>query len=264
MNRSAPRHDSAPVESAEPSPPARADDSVAPPLQRLSDMAAAHMARLIETGVYGPGEQLPTERDLAEELGVSRTAIREAFRALQALGLVEAHVGRGRFVTEGAADKRSHFLAGQLFELHTSELRELSEVRELVETAAIRHVPADRCGEIAAQMASKLERATQALAAGDLVTLARLDGEFHTIPLEACANRALRVLASGVLVAMGGATREVLSTADRAAASLAEHRRIVAAFESGDIELAALLTGNHQNSSRHRQTMARATEGADG
>jgi len=230
--------------------------------ERLSDLTAAHMARLIESGVYGPGQQLPPERELAEQLGVSRTAVREAFRALQALGLVEAHVGRGRFVTRDAGDKRSHYLAGQLFQLHMNELADLSEVRELLEATAIRRVLADRSPIIAERMATILERVRAALERDDFSTIARLDSEFHSVPLEYCANRALQTLANGVLIAMGGATREVLADRDRVRASLTEHERIVSAFRSGDLELAAVLTGHHQNSAQHRRVIARAASAA--
>lgn len=234
------------------------DQAFRPP-ERLSDIAAAHMARLIENGTYTSGQQLPTERNLAEQLGVSRSAIREAFKALQALGLVEAHVGRGRFVTRDVADKRSHYLAGQLFQLHTNELADLSEVRELLEATAIRRVPLDRSSKIAERLAAVWEQANVALKRGDFATVARLDGDFHSIPLEYCVNRALQALANGVLVAMGGSTREVLADRDRARASLTEHQRIITAFRLEDLELAALLTGHHQNSAQHRRVVARAT-----
>lgn len=222
----------------------------------LSDVAAAHVARLIEDGTYRPGDRLPTERDLADDLGVSRTAIREAFRALQALGLVEAHVGRGRFVTQGADEKRSHYLAGQLFELHTNELTDLSTVRELLESAAIRSVSPTDCPEIALRMTQLLKQASIALQAGRFAEIAQIDGQFHSVPLEFCSNRALRILASGVLVAMGGATRSVLSDNGRVEASLREHERILDAFRSADVEFAAVVTGHHQNSARHRQMVA--------
>lgn len=230
------------------------------PPERLSDVTAAHMARLIENGTYSPGQQLPPERDLAEQLGVSRTAVREAFRALQALGLVEAHVGRGRFVTLDAGDKRSHYLAGQLFELHMNELADLSEVRELLESTAIRRVDSDRCAVISERLSAVLASAASALEQEDYSAISRLDSEFHSIPLEYCGNRALQVLANGMLVAMGGATRDVLAAHDRATASLVEHQRIVGAFAAGDLELAAMLTGHHQNSAQHRRVMARAAE----
>jgi len=48
-----------------------------------------------------PGDQLPPERELAQQFGVSRTAVREAVKALREKGLVEAYPGRGTFITDG-------------------------------------------------------------------------------------------------------------------------------------------------------------------
>lgn len=223
----------------------------------LADITASQIARQIESGQYQPGQQLPPERDLAEQLGVSRTAVREAFRALQALGLVEAHVGRGRFVTDHAQDKRSHFLAGQLFDLHANDLTDLSDVRQLLESTAVMRIPQSDCPAVASVLSAITDQATDALERGDLQTFAVLDSEFHAAPLAFCPNRALRALANGVMVAMGRNVREVLSDRSRVEASLAEHRRIISAFEAGDIELAALLTGHHQTSSHQRRIEAR-------
>jgi DNA-binding FadR family transcriptional regulator len=53
---------------------------------------------LIKDGEYGPGDRLPTERDLAQRLGVSRGPVREALVALELVDIVEGRVGEGWFV----------------------------------------------------------------------------------------------------------------------------------------------------------------------
>lgn len=67
--------------------------------QRLYEHAAEHLARLIRGGEYESGSKLPAERDLARQLGVSRTTVREALLALEIRGLVEVRIGSGAFVT---------------------------------------------------------------------------------------------------------------------------------------------------------------------
>ena len=178
--------------------------------------------------------------------------------AMTAVGLVEAHVGRGRFVTEDAPDRRSHFLAGQLFELHRSDLAELSIVRELLEVAAVRQVPVSSMKSVAAKMRVVFEEAREALEARDFGRLARLDSEFHSIPIEHCPNRPLRVLTIGVAVAMGKFVREVLSDPDWDAVSLDQHAQILGAFEAGDVELAAVLIGRHHSVAIRRVAEAKA------
>ena len=61
--------------------------------QPISAQLADRLAKMILDGEYRPGEQLPTERELAEQLGVSRTMVREAAKLLEARGLVEIRRG---------------------------------------------------------------------------------------------------------------------------------------------------------------------------
>ena len=57
--------------------------------------------RRIEAGELKPGDQLPPERQLAEQMGVSRPSLRSGLRSLQAMGVVRARQGSGTFVTDG-------------------------------------------------------------------------------------------------------------------------------------------------------------------
>lgn len=68
-------------------------------VQRLYLQVADQLTRLIRAGTPGPGERLPSERDLAEQFGVSRPTIREAMIALEIAGLVEIRSGSGVYVT---------------------------------------------------------------------------------------------------------------------------------------------------------------------
>ena len=65
---------------------------------RLFDEIADALLDRIRSGELKPGDRLPPERRLVEQFGASRTAVREALRALAARGLVESHVGRGTYV----------------------------------------------------------------------------------------------------------------------------------------------------------------------
>jgi GntR family transcriptional repressor for pyruvate dehydrogenase complex len=71
------------------------------PPRRVGEQVSSQLRELVLSGAYGPGERLPSERDLTEALGVSRTAIREGLRGLAALGLVVIKQGSGIFAAEG-------------------------------------------------------------------------------------------------------------------------------------------------------------------
>jgi GntR family transcriptional repressor for pyruvate dehydrogenase complex len=67
---------------------------------RLYVKVAAQLSKLVSDGVIQPGERLPSERELAEKLNVSRPTIREAMIALELSGIVEIRTGSGIYVTE--------------------------------------------------------------------------------------------------------------------------------------------------------------------
>ena len=64
----------------------------------LTDTVADMLKKSIESGEFAPGDKLPPETKLCEDLKVSRTCIREAIRVLQAMGYVEIKHGKGAFV----------------------------------------------------------------------------------------------------------------------------------------------------------------------
>src|SRR5262252_1075544 len=70
---------------------------------RLYEQIVQQIEESIVKGELKPGDQLPAERELAQRFGVSRTAVREAVKALREQGLVGAYSGRGTFVTDGTA-----------------------------------------------------------------------------------------------------------------------------------------------------------------
>src|SRR5262245_45064462 len=80
--------------------------STAPRTQRGRDSVATeevigHVRTLIEDGVLRPGDRLASERELALQIGVSRTSVRAGLRSLAAMGVVQTRQGAGTFITAG-------------------------------------------------------------------------------------------------------------------------------------------------------------------
>ena len=71
---------------------------------RLYEQIVQQIEESIAKGALKPGDQFPAERELAQQFGVSRTAVREAVKALREKGLVEAYPGRGTFITSGTSN----------------------------------------------------------------------------------------------------------------------------------------------------------------
>ncbi|MEA3507455.1 MAG: FadR/GntR family transcriptional regulator [Synergistota bacterium] len=111
---------------------------------RIYEQVVEEMKRLIAGGDLKPGDPLPPERQLMDEMGVSRSSLREAFRVLELLGLIESIPGKGRFVRKPrgeAADARN-------MPLEDEAVLELMEARRILEpaiasAAAMHALPSD-------------------------------------------------------------------------------------------------------------------------
>src|SRR6058998_2732391 len=106
---------------------------------------------LIVDRALPPGAPMPTELSLMQDLGVSRNSLREAIKALQALGIVEVRHGHGTFVGSAGAQALQTWL---LFRTRTrgtadlARLRDLLELREMIEVELTRRVALDHHPEL--------------------------------------------------------------------------------------------------------------------
>src|SRR5580700_2874210 len=110
---------------------------------RLYEQIVQQIEESILKGALKPGDQLPAERELAQNFGVSRTAVREAVKALREKGLVEAYSGRGTFITNGTSQaiRQSLDLMSRIGQhegsTHLAEVRAILEP-EIAALAAVR------------------------------------------------------------------------------------------------------------------------------
>ena len=101
-----------------------------------SEMVVEQILNSLKTGELKPGEKLPSERNLATMFGVGRSSVREATKALIVMGCLEAHQGKGTFVSADFLDKgqsASEFLKA----LEAVTIFNLMEAREILECNAI-------------------------------------------------------------------------------------------------------------------------------
>ena len=112
---------------------------------RLYEQIVQQIEDSIRKGELVEGSQLPAERDLAKQFGVSRTAVREAIKALQEKGLVDAFPGRGTFVTNGTSSSMRRSLGRIIKSGEPDGWTHLVQVREILEPeiAALAAVRAD-------------------------------------------------------------------------------------------------------------------------
>jgi GntR family transcriptional repressor for pyruvate dehydrogenase complex len=100
--------------------------------RKISDEIIEQFKGLLSSGELKPGDELPSERELAESIGVSRPPLREALNALQALGLVEIRP-RSKIIVRSLAEKSVQDPISLLIEEDTEKLFELLEIRRAME-----------------------------------------------------------------------------------------------------------------------------------
>src|SRR5215211_1572876 len=110
----------------------------------LTEAAQQELLQAIINGTYSPGSQLPTEAELGDLLGVSRTVVREALRTLEDDGLIDRRHGVGTFVREQSILKNLNFNFG------ITEMIKAAGMIPGTGQLAVRHETAD--GEVAAQL----------------------------------------------------------------------------------------------------------------
>jgi GntR family transcriptional regulator, transcriptional repressor for pyruvate dehydrogenase complex len=153
---------------------------------RLYEQIVQQIEASIQKGELTEGSQLPAERDLARQFGVSRTAVREAIKALQEKGLVDAFPGRGTFVTNGKSNSLQRSL-GQIIKGDEPDgWASLVEFREILEPE-IAALAASRASK---QDVTALKEACDVMdhAKGDPDAFIEADLDFHLALAEAARN----------------------------------------------------------------------------
>jgi len=221
--------------------------------QRVSEITR-HIERSIVSGERVVGDYLPAERVLCEQLGVSRSVVREALGRLASLGLVESRHGSG---TRVASPSGREISVGyeRLMRSSDAPLEDLAVVRLSLETTIAALAATNRSD---AQLA-RLEATQRALGnpRKSLAAHVKADSQFHAILAEATGNRFLPLVLSPIHDLL---IESRLKTLGRYGAALAcaHHARILEAVRDRDPGEAALAMREHLTvNSRHLQELSR-------
>lgn len=210
---------------------------------RLYEQIVQQIEESVLKGTLKPGDQLPAERELAQRLGVSRTAVREAVKTLREKGLVEAYSGRGTFITDGTS-----LAARQSFDLmvklgqpegspHLAELRLILEPG-IAALAAVRaeeeHLTTMR--EAVAVM-DRAQRDPEAYIEADL--------DFHLALAEAAANPLILSLIDSIVGLLREQRIKIFNVEGGPQRGQIHHKRIMSAVERHDPEMARAAMRSH-------------------
>lgn len=209
------------------------------------EMVAEQIIRKITGGELAPGTQLPSQRDLAQMLGVGRSSVREAINALVVMGYLEPQQGRGTFIKTilpmedaGMEKLKAAFHASSIFDL--MEARDILECR----SAAL---AADRADPSQVRRLKQVMDAVEATE-NDYAIFLDADLRFHAAVADAAGNGVLRELTKLVLekvVAHHATLKTALLPPAYREISIRTAAGVVAAIEAGDAENAAGWMARH-------------------
>lgn len=206
---------------------------------RLYETIAAKITKMIDDGKFPPGSRLPAERELADEFGVSRVAIREAEIALQALGRIRIKTGSGAYVLEARPDDHNTLPDVTAFEL--------TEARALFESEAAALAAARIDDETLEELDRHVE--TMASTRGGDEDGEAADRDFHRAIARASGNSAI----THVIETMWKLRDEVESVkavyesvcSENMGARADEHSEILEALRARDPAAARVAMRNH-------------------
>jgi GntR family transcriptional regulator, transcriptional repressor for pyruvate dehydrogenase complex len=208
-----------------------------------TDQAIDGIKELIASGRFRPGDRLPKENELAALLGVSRGSLREAVRALELVGVVQARQGDGTYLTSLAPSALLDVMSIVIDFTDEKSTLELLEVRRLLEPAAAALAAARADDEALARVRGAMDAMR---AAEDPKVVVEADAAFHAAIAGATGNPALAAL----LENLSGHTlrtrvRRAVSEQRAIEDTLAEHDRIYEALLARDPELAQAASAVH-------------------
>ncbi len=189
-----------------------------PNVSTISDAAPAlskgeiadRIRRRITSGQMALGARIG-DKQLARELDVSRTPVREALLQLQSEGLVEIRPQSGTFV----------------FDLTVRDIHDICATRAILETGAIRFLLAGSAGETLAELNTLVGHAALALEDGDLQECDALDWRFHENLIAATGNRYLIRAYRGISSQLRALRQRMPATRERVARAIGQHRRLI-------------------------------------
>lgn len=212
--------------------------------QPLREVVCETLRDAVRRGVLQPGERL-MEIQLAEDLGVSRTPVREAIRKLEMEGYVIMMPRRGTYVAD----------------LSIRDINEVFEIRTSLESLAS-GLAAERITE---DELEKLQRLLVEIGThiknGDMESIVRTDTEFHDLLYQASRNARLVGIISNLREQLTRFRTTSMSFPGRLKATLEEHRNIVEAIAQGDEKAARKAAEHHMEKSE--QTLLASMKGKD-
>ncbi|MEU5853342.1 FadR/GntR family transcriptional regulator [Saccharopolyspora shandongensis] len=201
-----------------------------------SNDAIEKIRQLIASGELSPGARLPREPDLAAQLGLSRSSMREAVTALVHAQVLDVRRGDGTYVTSLEPHRLLEGIAHAVELVQDDTLPEIFELRRLLEPQATALAAERITPEQLARLRGHLDAMRRSETIEELITH---DAAFHACIMAATGNRTLTSVVNGLAArALRARTWNALNIADARERIMSQHQAIYEALEAGDAALA--------------------------
>lgn len=215
--------------------------------KKISEEVCEILHEKIRTGQYKPGDRLDSVDHLAEQLQVSRSAVREAMAALKAMGLIEIKQGSGTFVTDIPQQKLDFPLSTAIL-THKENIPHLLELRKVIEVGTARSAAQHRTQEDIEILEGILNKMKKVQGDGELGE--KVDWEFHFAIANASHNPFLPNLfnqVSGLTIELMKETRRIWLFSKKTTSEqlFDEHMQIFLAIKQQNPELAEMAMYSH-------------------
>jgi GntR family transcriptional repressor for pyruvate dehydrogenase complex len=211
--------------------------------ERLYERIVSQIEQRIEAGDLKVGDQLPSERELAEQFAVSRTAVREAVKALRQKGLLEIRPGRGTFITNGTSDTIRSSL-GMLMRIGaTKGTGYLTEVREILEP----EIAAIAASRITDEYITAMQEAVRTMdtALDNVDVFVEADLDFHLALAEGTQNPIIPILMDSIIDLLREERKRTGLTKGGLQRGQIHHKKILDAVTRRDPQAARQAMQNH-------------------
>jgi len=203
---------------------------------KVFERIAEQIEQQILRGDLRNGDRLPTERELAERFHVSRTAVREAMKALAQKGLVDMRPGRGTIVIDGTSQALRNSLGLMLRVGHPESARDLVEVREILEPEIAALAAARACEQDIIDLQTAVDLMDSNIA--DVDGFISADNDFHRILARATQNVLIIPLMEPIMSLLSEQRQEIFGVDGGPQRGQIHHKEVLEAVRHHDPDVA--------------------------
>lgn len=222
-----------------------------PNISLLVNQLTDYFANQILSGQLSRGDQIESDRDLAEKMCTSRSAVREALKVLQILGMIDIKPGQGTYLNSKGSDFFSIPLSWALF-LSFDQIHYIIEVRNSLECLAVSLASKSASHQSMAKLTQTFNDSTKALQNKDLERFVEEDIKFHLAIAECSGNPLIYTLLSTIQNLLRQISSTGINNIREAEEVYEEHQEIYGAILIKDTKKATDAVKNHAVGSAHR------------